>query len=220
MTRRVRVEVRWLLALADAKDIAEVAPFSASARATLLAIADDFSEDDAARIRPSSAPPSRCEGGRVFIKETHRRPRRAFEGGRFRALRGTAGGQFNNLAYASMLRADARADVLLTDDRPTVIAKLFATSRICVASEPCCRARTGQTASPTTLGKESANVVAAARSTARPDRTIEIVGKINGAVAITTRRRSPIPTVDWARVARRLSNRSHRMERYTTRRAA
>jgi len=199
MKRRVQVEVRWLLALADAKNIAEVAPFSASARAALLAIADDFSEDDAARIKTIERTTNHdVKAVEYFIKERIAGNAELSKASEFVHFACTSE-DINNLAYALMLR-DARADVLL----PTLdalIAKLRDLAHA-LAAEPMLSRTHGQTASPTTLGKEIANVVARLDRQRSQIAGIEIAGKINGAVGNYNAHVVAYPDVDWQAFSR------------------
>ena len=200
MKRRVRVEVLWLLALADARDIAEVAPFSASARTTLLAIADDFSEDDAARIKAiERATNHDVKAVEYFIKERIAGNAELSKAAEFVHFACTSE-DINNLAYALMLH-DARADVLLPT-LDTLIARLRDLAHA-HAAEPMLSRTHGQTASPTTLGKEIANVVARLDRQRRQIAAVEIVGKINGAVGNYNAHAITYPDVDWPSFSRR-----------------
>jgi adenylosuccinate lyase len=199
MKRRVQVEVRWLLALADAKNIAEVAPFSASARATLLAIADDFSEDDAGRIKAIERTTNHdVKAVEYFIKESIAANAELSKASEFVHFACTSE-DINNLAYALMLR-DARADVLLPT-LDTLIAKLRDLAHA-LAAEPMLSRTHGQTASPTTLGKEIANVVARLDRQRGQIAGVEIAGKINGAVGNYNAHVVAYPDVDWQAFSR------------------
>ncbi len=200
MHRRVQVEVHWLLALADEPGLPEVAPFADAARARLLALVEGFSEADAARIKDIEATTNHdVKAVEYFIKE-------AMEGDP--AL--TAAREFvhfactsediNNLAYALMLR-DAREGVLLP-----ALDGLLASLRDMAqahAAVPMLSRTHGQTASPTTLGKEIANVVARLERQRRQIAAVEISGKINGAVGNYNAHAIACPEVDWPAFARR-----------------
>ena len=200
MKRRVLVEVHWLLALADAPDIAEVATFSRPAREALLAVAADFSEDDTARIKTIERTTNHdLKAVEYFIKERiagHPELARAAEFVHFACT----SEDINNLAYALMLR-DARAEVLL----PTldaVIAKLRDMAHA-LAAQPMLSRTHGQTASPTTLGKEIGNVVARLDRQRRQIAAVELAAKINGAVGNYNAHVAAYPDVDWPAFSRR-----------------
>ena len=200
MKRRVRVEVRWLLALADAEGISEVAPFSESARAALLAIADGFSEDDAARIKAIERTTNHdVKAVEYFIKERIAGNAELARAAEFVHFACTSE-DINNLAYALMLR-DACADVLLPM-LDTLIAKLRDLAHA-HAAQPMLSRTHGQTASPTTLGKEIANVVARLDRQRAQIAAVEIAGKINGAVGNYNAHLAAYPDIDWSAFSRR-----------------
>jgi adenylosuccinate lyase len=200
MKRRVQVEVRWLLALAEAPDIPEVAPFSPAARAALAAIAEGFSEDDAARIKSIERTTNHdVKAVEYFIKERVAGNGELAKASEFVHFACTSE-DINNLAYALMLR-DARAGVLL----PTldaVIAKLRDLAHA-LAAQPMLSRTHGQTASPTTLGKEIANVVARLARQRAQIAGVELTGKINGAVGNYNAHIAAYPEVDWPAFSRR-----------------
>jgi len=200
MKRRVQVEVRWLLALAEAPDIPEVASFSPAARAALAAIAEGFSEDDAARIKSIERTTNHdVKAVEYFIKERVAGNGELAKASEFVHFACTSE-DINNLAYALMLR-DARAGVLL----PTldaVIAKLRDLAHA-LAAQPMLSRTHGQTASPTTLGKEIANVVARLARQRAQIAGVELTGKINGAVGNYNAHIAAYPEVDWPAFSRR-----------------
>ncbi|HSE13583.1 MAG TPA: lyase family protein, partial [Rudaea sp.] len=157
MHRRVLVEVRWLLALADEPAIAEVGNIGTPTRDFLTTLADNFSLQDAERIKAIERTTNHdVKAVEYFLKERigdHAELAKAKEFVHFACT----SEDINNLAYALMLR-DARADVLLPT-LDTLIAKLRDLAHG-LAAQPMLSRTHGQTASPTTLGKEIANVVA------------------------------------------------------------
>ena len=200
MKRRVLVEVRWLLALGEDAGIAEVAPFSASARTALEKLADDFSEDDAARIKAIERTTNHdVKAVEYFIKERIAGSGELAKASEFVHFACTSE-DINNLAYALMLR-DARAGVLLPT-LDSVIAKLREMAHA-LAAQPMLSRTHGQTASPTTLGKEIANVVARLERQRRQIAAVELVGKINGAVGNYNAHVIAYPEVDWPALSRR-----------------
>jgi adenylosuccinate lyase len=196
---RVIVEVAWLRALAAHPSIPEVPRLSASAEAFLSALLDGFGERDASRVKEIERTTNHdVKAVEYFLKE------------RFAALPELAAlGEFvhfactsediNNLAYALMLR-DLRARVLLPE-LDTVITALAAMAD--QHAELAMLSRThGQPASPTTLGKEIANVVARlARGRAR-FAGVDVLGKLNGAVGNYNAHVAAYPDLDWEAVSR------------------
>ncbi|WP_306524239.1 adenylosuccinate lyase [Dokdonella sp.] len=200
MHRRVLVEVRWLAALADEPNIGEVAPLSAQARASLLAIADAFSEADGERIKAIEATTNHdVKAVEYFIKERISGHAELAAVKEFIHFACTSE-DINNLAYALMLR-DAREAVLLPS-LDGVIAKLRALAHEHAALPMLSRTH-GQTASPTTLGKEVANVVARLERQRKQIAAVELSGKINGAVGNYNAHVIACPEVDWPAFARR-----------------
>ena len=200
MHRRVLIEVRWLLALADEKRIGEVAALSDTTRNFLMTLVDGFSLQDAERIKAIEATTNHdVKAIEYFIKERigdHVELARAKEFVHFACT----SEDINNLAYALMLR-DARDGVLL----PT-LDKLIATLRQmahALAAQPMLSRTHGQTASPTTLGKEIANVVARLQRQRKQIAGVELSGKINGAVGNYNAHVVAYPEVDWPALSRR-----------------
>jgi len=198
--RRVRVELAWLLALADEPSIAEVPALSDAARAALLAIGDGFGEDDAARVKAIERTTNHdVKAVEYFIKEkisAHAELAAVKEFVHFACT----SEDINNLAYALMLR-DARDGVLLPA-LDAVVAKLREMAHAHAALPMLSRTH-GQTASPTTLGKEIANVVARLERQRRQIAAVELTGKINGAVGNYNAHVASYPDVDWPAFARR-----------------
>ncbi len=200
MHRRVLVEVRWLLALADESAIREVAALDAQARAFLTTLGDGFSLQDAERIKAIERTTNHdVKAVEYFLKERigeHADLAKAKEFVHFACT----SEDINNLAYALMLR-DARDGVLLP-----ALDKLLATLRQmahALAAQPMLSRTHGQTASPTTLGKEIANVVARLQRQRAQIAAVALSGKINGAVGNYNAHVAAYPEVDWPALARR-----------------
>jgi len=198
--RRVLVEVRWLLALADAAEIGEVAPLSASTRSFLMTLADGFSLQDAERVKTIERTTNHdVKAVEYFLKEKigdHPELAKAKEFVHFACT----SEDINNLAYALMLR-DARDGVLLP-----MLDKLLGTltqMAHALATQPMLSRTHGQTASPTTLGKEIANVVARLRRQREQIAAVRISAKLNGAVGNYNAHVIAYPEVDWAGMSRR-----------------
>jgi adenylosuccinate lyase len=200
MHRRVAVEIAWLVALSDDPGIAELPPFPVAARAALNKIADDFSVTDAARIKDIEATTNHdVKAVEYFIKERIGDNAALKQAKEFVHFACTSE-DINNLAYALMLR-DARDAVLLPEADKT-IAKLRELAHA-HADLPMLSRTHGQTASPTTLGKELANVVARLERQRTQLAAIAISGKINGAVGNFNAHVIAYPDVDWRAFSRR-----------------
>ncbi|MEO5622158.1 MAG: adenylosuccinate lyase [Dokdonella sp.] len=200
MHRRVMVELHWLLALANEPKIGEVPALSTGARAALLAIGEAFSEDDAARIKAIERTTNHdVKAVEYFIKEKVTGSPELGATKEFIHFACTSE-DINNLAYALMLR-DARESVLLP-----ALDGVIATLRTMAhthAAQPMLSRTHGQTASPTTLGKEIANVVARLERQRRQIAAVELTGKINGAVGNYNAHVIAYPDVDWPAFSQR-----------------
>jgi adenylosuccinate lyase len=200
MKRRVLVEVRWLLALAEEKAIAEVGTVSDSTRQFLSTLTDSFSLQDAERIKAIEATTNHdVKAVEYFLKERIGDHAELAKVGEFIHFACTSE-DINNLAYALMLR-DARDGVLL----PT-LDKLIDTLRQmahALAAQPMLSRTHGQTATPTTLGKEIANVVARLRRQRDQIAAVELAGKTNGAVGNYNAHVAAYPQVDWPALSKR-----------------
>lgn len=194
MHRRVQVEIAWLLALAADLRIGELAPFSAAQVAQLQAIADSFGVDDGARIKAIEATTNHdVKAVEYFIKERMGDDAQLAKAKEFVHFACTSE-DINNLSYALMLR-DAREQVLLpTFDKVIAILRTMAHAQ---AEVPMLSRTHGQTASPSTLGKELANVVARLERQRTQLAALQIPGKINGAVGNYNAHAIAYPEVDW-----------------------
>ncbi|MDX1500034.1 MAG: adenylosuccinate lyase [Woeseiaceae bacterium] len=197
---RVLIEVRWLQCLADEPGIAELEPLSNVMKDVLNRIVDDFSIDDAERIKVIEAGTNHdVKAVEYFIRE------RLGEGPETDRLRdflhfGCTSEDINNLAYALMLR-HTRSEVLVPKMR-TVQASLRAMARDLAGFAMLSRTH-GQTASPTTVGKEIANVVVRLERAECALRAVEILGKFNGAVGNFNAHHVAYPEVDWRALSSR-----------------
>ena len=199
MRRRVRVEIAWLLALAAHPEIPELPAFDAGTRTALLAIAEDFTLDDAAAIKRIERTTNHdVKAVEYFIKQKLKAIPGAVGAAEFVHFACTSE-DINNLAYALMLR-DARDQVLL----PALDALIERLRRMAHAhADLTMLARThGQPASPTTMGKELANVVARLERQRAQLAAIGIPGKINGAVGNFNAHVVAYPEVNWPQLAR------------------
>ena len=195
---RVLVEVRWLQCLADEPGVPELAPLTSVMKDVLNHIIDDFSLDDAERVKKIEATTNHdVKAVEYFIRE------RLGEGPETQALKdflhfGCTSEDINNLAYAMMLRS-ARTDVLLPlmrdlRNKLNLLAKKNADLAMLSRTH-------GQTASPTTLGKEIANVIARLDRAQKRFAELEILGKFNGAVGNYNAHVIAYPDADWPLIA-------------------
>jgi adenylosuccinate lyase len=197
---RVLVEVRWLQCLSDEGRIHELDPLSNVMKQVLNDIVDNFSLDDAERVKEIEATTNHdVKAVEYFIRE------RLGDGPETQALKdflhfACTSEDINNLAYALMLRS-ARNDVILPAMRE-VCGKLQSMARD-HAAQPMLSRTHGQTASPTTLGKELANVVARLSRAQQQFRNLEIRGKFNGAVGNFNAHLVAYPKADWAGISNR-----------------
>ena len=197
---RVLVEVRWLQCLADEPDIAEVGPVSSVMKELLNRIVDDFSLDDAERVKTIEATTNHdVKAVEYFIGE------KLGDGPETQGLKdylhfSCTSEDINNLSYALMLR-ESRTDVLLPQMR-ALSNKLKAMAHE-NADLPMLSRTHGQPASPTTLGKELANVVARLDRAQRQFAAIGILGKFNGAVGNYNAHLAAYPDVDWPALSHR-----------------
>jgi adenylosuccinate lyase len=197
---RVRVEVEWLLALADEPGIAELAPFSDGARQRLHALAADLSVADAARVKEIERTTNHdVKAVEYLIKERLKDDAELGPALEFVHFACTSE-DINNLSYALMLR-EAR-DTVLLPKIDELIAKLRAMAHEHAALPMLSRTH-GQTASPTTVGKEIANVVSRLQRQRMVLASVPMPGKINGAVGNYNAHVSAYPDIDWPALARR-----------------
>jgi len=195
---RVTVEVRWLQMLAANKDIAEVATFSADANAFLDAIVTDFSEVDANRVKAIEATTNHdVKAVEYLLKEKVAEHNELAAVSEFFHFACTSE-DINNLSYALMLK-EAR-DTVLLPSLNGIIASLAKGAKD-YASQPLLARTHGQTASPTTMGKEWANVAYRMQRTVDQIAATPILGKINGAVGNYNAHLAAYPDLDWAGIA-------------------
>jgi len=191
---RVLVEVHWLQALAAQSDIAEVASLSAEANAALDAIVDQFSEEDAQRVKDIERTTNHdVKAVEYFLKEKIADNAELNAVNEFLHFACTSE-DINNLSHGLMLGA-ARDEVLL----PIMDELINAIRDLAIehAEQPMLCRTHGQPASPSTLGKEMANVVARLSRQREQLSSVPLLGKINGAVGNYNAHLSAYPDVDW-----------------------
>jgi adenylosuccinate lyase len=200
MHHRVKVELAWLQALSEA-GLPEIRPFSPDARALLERIAANFSEADAARIKEIEAVTNHdVKAVEYWLKEQVEDMPELVAASEFIHFACTSE-DINNTSHGMMLKA-ARDGVMLPALQ-AVIDKLVELAHA-HADVPMMSRTHGQPASPTTLGKEIANVVARLRRAAQRIGGVEILGKMNGAVGNYNAHLSAYPEVDWPAFSRRV----------------
>ncbi|WP_322403128.1 adenylosuccinate lyase [Massilia luteola] len=193
MHHRVKVEIAWLQALSQA-GFAELKPFSAQASALLDKIAAGFSDADAARIKDIEAVTNHdVKAVEYWLKEQVKDVPELVAASEFIHFACTSE-DINNTSHGMMLKA-ARDGVLLPSLQ-AVIARLTEIAHT-NADLPMLSRTHGQTASPTTLGKEFANVVARLQRAVKRIADVEILGKMNGAVGNYNAHLSAYPGFDW-----------------------
>lgn len=196
---RVKVEVEWLLALANEPGIVELKPFSDAAVARLRALADGFSVADAARVKAIEATTNHdVKAVEYLIKERLQDDPELGPALEFVHFACTSE-DINNLSYALML-SQARQDVLLPKI-DALIQKLRAMAHEHAALPMLSRTH-GQTASPTTVGKELANVVARLQRQGEVLAGLPMPGKINGAVGNYNAHVAAYPDIEWPAFSR------------------
>ncbi|ENW86612.1 adenylosuccinate lyase [Acinetobacter pseudolwoffii] len=190
---RVTVEVRWLQALANHPEITEVPAFSGETNAALDAIVSNFSEDDANRIKEIERTTNHdVKAVEYFLKEKIANIDELKNAGEFIHFACTSE-DINNLSHALMLKSGR--DVLVASMQQ-IIDSIVALSEK-HADQPMLSRTHGQTASPTTLGKEMANVAYRLARQIKQFKNVELLGKINGAVGNYNAHYSAYPDINW-----------------------
>ncbi len=192
--RRILVEIQWLQCLATHPGIVEVPSLSVAANRQLEAILGDFSEVDARRIKDIEKTTNHdVKAIEYFIKERCAGNAELESIAEFVHFACTSE-DINNLAHALMLR-DGMKQILV----PTMLQITSALSALAQGSAavPMLSRTHGQTASPTTMGKEIANVVARLRRQLSQLDQVQYLGKINGAVGNYNAHLVAYPQVDW-----------------------
>ena len=195
---RVVVEIRWLQMLAANPDIKEVPAFDKNATSVLEKIIQDFSETDAQRVKDIEATTNHdVKAVEYFLKEKIAGNDAIQAVSEFIHFACTSE-DINNLSHGLILSA-ARSEVLL----PQIDAIIAAIDELAAlyADVPMLARTHGQPASPTTLGKEMANVAARLRRQRDQIAGVELLGKINGAVGNYNAHIASYPEVDWPQVA-------------------
>jgi len=190
---RVEVEIRWLQQLANHPGIVEVQPFSAATNAQLNAIVSDFSEADAQRVKDIERTTNHdVKAVEYFIKEKFGSNDELAKISEFVHFACTSE-DINNLSHALMLKNG----LAVMQDQMQQVKDAIATLARDYAAQPMLSRTHGQTASPTTLGKEMANVAHRLQRQLKQLDQMEFLGKVNGAVGNYNAHLSAYPDVDW-----------------------
>ena len=211
---RVLVEVRWLQKLAGHEGIAEVPAFSPATQSLLNTIVEEFSVEDAQRIKDIERTTNHdVKAVEYFLKEKITGNSELEAVSEFIHFACTSE-DINNLSHGLMLNA-GRNDVLLPMLEKVVNA--IANLAHQYADMPMLSRTHGQTASPSTMGKEMANVAARLRRQLDQIKQVSILGKINGAVGNYNAHLSAYPDVDWEQNAQEfVSSLGLELNPYTT----
>ena len=197
---RVLIEIEWLKALSAQSDIPEVAPFSAATIAQLDALNTNFCEADAEAIKAIEKTTNHdVKAVEYWLREklgSNPETAKALEFIHFACT----SEDINNLSHALMLKG-AREAVMLPALQ-VLIGRLTNLAHQLAGLPMLCRTH-GQTATPSTLGKEMANVVYRLQRAEQRLAATEILGKINGAVGNYNAHLSAYPDVDWEEFAKR-----------------
>ncbi len=195
---RVEVEVRWLQALAKYPQINEVSDFSNDATQFLDNIVSQFSETDAQQIKDIEKTTNHdVKAIEYFLKEKIADSDELNKVSEFIHFACTSE-DINNLSYALMLK-DGRETLI-----PQMTECIEAIKKVALetASQPMMSRTHGQTASPTTTGKEFANVVARLIRQKEQLESVELLGKINGAVGNYNAHSVAYPEIDWEKFSK------------------
>lgn len=190
---RLTVEIAWLQALAKHPQINEVAPLSSDATRTLNTLVSQFSVADAQRVKDGeNSTKHDVKAVEYFLKEALANHDELSKISEFVHFACTSE-DINNLAYALMLKQGRK---ILLEQMTACIAALKKTA-LETANQPMLARTHGQPASPTTMGKEFANVVARLQRQQQQLQAVELLGKCNGAVGNYNAHNTAYPAVDW-----------------------
>ena len=196
---RVLVEVRWLQHLAAENAIAEVPEFSADTQKLLNDIVDNFSEQDALRVKEIESTTNHDVKAVEYLLKEKIAGNNELEAVTEFIHFACTSEDINNLSHALMLR-EAKDNVMLplTDKLTTALTDLAKE----LATQPMLAHTHGQPASPTTVGKEIANVVYRLRRQIEQIKAVPLLGKLNGAVGNYNAHLSAYPELNWAEISK------------------
>ena len=195
---RVQVEVRWLQALAEHEQISEVPALSEKATKLLNSIISDFSEADAQQVKDIEKTTNHdVKAVEYFLKQKISGNAELESISEFIHFACTSE-DMNNLSYALMLKEGRE---IIIEQQTEIITAIKAIAKN-TASQPMLSRTHGQSASPTTAGKEFANVAARMMRQKQQLENVSLLGKINGAVGNYNAHSVAYPEIDWAQFAK------------------
>ena len=196
--RRVAVEVAWLIALSECPEIEEVPMLSSEATAQLSGIASNFGAEQAARVKSIEATTNHdVKAVEYFLKEAVEESAELSRISEFIHF-GCTSEDINNLSHALMLRD---GHIVISQHFADITQDLSDLS-VLHAGQPMLSRTHGQSATPTTLGKELANVVARLKRQLKVAETVRPLGKMNGAVGNYNAHHIAYPEVDWPQLSK------------------
>ncbi len=197
---RIRVEVEWLKALAAEATIGEIAAFSASTIAELDRVVAEFDEADAAEVKAIEAETNHdVKAIEYWLKRRFADNAEVLAASEFIHFACTSE-DINNLSHALMLKSGRDSVLLPALDQ--IIDRMVELAHD-LADTPMMSRTHGQPATPSTMGKELANVVYRLRRQRQQIAAVELLGKINGAVGNYNAHLSAYPEFDWEAFAKR-----------------
>ncbi|MCG7913905.1 MAG: adenylosuccinate lyase [Candidatus Thiodiazotropha weberae] len=196
---RVKVEIRWLQALAGHNDLLEIPTLSEHANNILNGIVDNFSEEDARRVKNIERTTNHdVKAVEYFLKEKIAGNEELEGISEFIHFACTSE-DINNLSHALMLR-EGRGQVLLPYVDEVIEGVKYLAQQL--ADQPVLSRTHGQPASPSTMGKEMANVVYRLQRQREQIAAVQLMGKINGAVGNYNAHLAAYPEIDWQAFAK------------------
>ncbi len=200
---RVLVEIRWLQILVEHAHLPELPRLSPHSQSILNKIIDQFSEQDAARVKHIEASINHdVKAIEYFLKEHIMGNKELAQVSEFIHF-GCTSEDINNLAYGLMLHTARQQSIL-----PSLSALITELQRFAheYAAQPMLSHTHGQPATPTTVGKEIANVVARLKRQVELLISTPILGKLNGASGNYNALACAYPTVDWQKISMNFVN--------------
>ncbi|MEL0152770.1 MAG: adenylosuccinate lyase, partial [Halieaceae bacterium] len=198
IARRLEVEVQWLKTLSSLEAIAEVPKFSDESESNLLAVLERFDVDGASQVKDIEKTTNHdVKAIEYFLKDAISPDPELAAASEFVHFACTSE-DINNLSHALMLRDGVP---VIASEMRAIISGIETLARE-HAQLPMLSRTHGQTASPTTLGKEMANVAVRLKRQLEAVEAVEPLGKFNGAVGNFNAHLSAYPTLDWEQISR------------------
>ena len=198
IARRLEVEVQWLKTLSSLQEIGEVPKFSAQSEANLLAVLERFDINGASQVKEIEKTTNHdVKAIEYFLKDAISSDPELAAASEFVHFACTSE-DINNLSHALMLRDGVP---VIAGEMQAIISSIVAIARE-HAQLPMLSRTHGQTASPTTLGKEMANVAVRLKRQLVAVEAVAPLGKFNGAVGNFNAHLSAYPSLDWERISR------------------